>query len=119
MKKAVGFFMIVAGVMVLTIQAFSLRNGGLSPGGAGSYSAFAHVMAELASGLIMVFVGIPLARNQAYSLKSAMYAMGMFIYSVLQASGTSLQRGDFLLAALYVLLLGLGLTAVRGLMRAD
>jgi hypothetical protein len=119
MKKAVGVFMIVTGVLVLTIQAISLRNGGLPLGEIGSYSFFIHVLAELASGLIMVFVGIPLARNQSHSLKSATYAMGMFIYSVLQGSGTSLQRGDFLLAALYVGLLGLGLTAVRTLMRTD
>jgi hypothetical protein len=112
-KKMVGVFMITAGVILLGLLAYSMKTGG----GADTYSAFTHLLAEFASGMMMIIEGLHLAASKIRMRKSALYALGMFIYSVLQSSGIYLERGDYLVAALFVVLLGLALTAVRWLMR--
>ena len=113
-RKIAGSYSIILGVAVIILWFFIFKNQNIPEG---KTALFFHVFSEFLMAFTCILSGIMMLRKTPYAKPVNLLALGMVIYSVLNAAGYYGGKGDlamlFLFSVLFVLTLVVAILSLR------
>lgn len=81
------------------------------------YRIATHLVAEAVTAVALIVAGMGLLQKRAWAAPTALVALGMLLYTVINSPGYFVQQGVWPLVAMFVALLILALVSLRSLFR--
>lgn len=111
--------MVISGVLMIGMWLFFLLTGKVPELGSAPWTTMAHISAELCTGSLMILGGFRNIKMKQNAERIALFALGFYIYAVIQAFGYYLQQGLFFFVVMFTVFFVLGILSVSILVRSN
>jgi hypothetical protein len=111
-RRAVGWFQLLAGVAVLGLWTLLLLGGQVPEVQEGRVDIWFHVAAEVAMAVALVTAGLGVLRRAVWARGVSLLALGLLAYSAVNSPGYYAEQGDWAMVGMFA---GVLLAAVASL----
>ena len=113
------WFGVVVGVLVPAQWAVFLATGNVPQLEEAPREIWFHLVAEFLLAIVILVGGIGLLAGRGWARTVYLVGLGMVVYSVINSPGYFAQRGEWLLVAMFMVLLVLSVSAAVMVARSD
>jgi hypothetical protein len=118
MKFPAWYGIIVGGLMIVQ-WTLTIVSGGVPEFQTEPWRVCFHLVAEFCTAIILIFGGIAVLRSAVWGRLILLIGLGMVIYSEIVSPGYFAQLGQWVMAGMFIIVLGGAIWSVMQLLRGD